>query len=227
MENYLRAGRTVAALIIVQMAGSYVVNFVLSAPLFEPAGFLETAASHARQIAESALLGIAMGGIWLAIAITMFSIVRRRSEPLALALIALATVCLAISVVEHMNVMSMLTLSEAYAKASVADREHFQLLRVSVAASRNWAHFTQLILSGCTMFVMYVTLLRFSLVPRLIPALGVVAVLLQVATVARPYFGESVVFPMLAPLGLTQLALALWLMVRGFRIFLATPLSSA
>jgi hypothetical protein len=52
-------------------------------------------------------------------------------------------------------------------------------------------------------------------------------VLLEVAKMERPYFGESVMFPMLAPLGLTQLALALWLMVRGFRIFPATPLSSA
>ncbi len=217
MENTLRAGRIVGALIFLQMAGSYVVNFVLETPLFDPAGFLHTAAPHATQIAVSALLGIAFGGIWLAIAVTMFAMVRRRSERLALTLFALATVCLAISVVEHMNVMSMLSLSEAYTNAAVADQGAFQQLKLVVAASRNWAHFTQIILSGCAMFILYVTLIRFAFVPRVIPLLGLAAVLLQITSVAMPYFGHSVVFPMLAPLGLTQLALSLWLLAKGFR----------
>jgi len=216
MKPSLRLGRLVGALILVQMIGSYVVNFVLQAPLFGTPGFLDAAAPHAGQIAISALAGIALGAIWLAIAIALFPEVSRLSQRLALWLFALAAICLATSVVEHMNVMSMLTLSEAYAKAGPADRGQFQLLRVVVGSGRNWPHFTQIILSGCTMFVFYLTLMRFALVPRVIPAFGLVAVLLQVAAVAMPYFGQSVIFPMLAPLGLVQLALVLWLLVKGF-----------
>jgi hypothetical protein len=40
-------------------------------------------------------------------------------------------------------------------------------------------------------------------------------VVLQIIAVSMPLFGHNVVFPMLAPLGLTQLALALWLLVKG------------
>jgi hypothetical protein len=216
METNLRTGRVVAALILLQMAGSYVVNFVLTAPLFGEPGYLEAAAPHAQQIAVSALLGIALGAIWLAIALAVYPIVQRASQRLALALVALATVCFAISVVEHMNVMSMLSLSEAYAKAGAANLEQFQLLKGAVSTSRNWAHFTQLILSGCTMFTFYITLIRFRLVPRVLPALGLVAVLMQISSVAMPYFGHSVVFPMLAPLGVSQLLLLLWLLAKGF-----------
>ena len=43
-----------------------------------------------------------------------------------------------------------------------------------------------------------------------------VAVLLQVTSVALPFFGQSVVFPLLAPLGVSQLILAIWLLVKGF-----------
>jgi hypothetical protein len=32
-----------------------------------------------------------------------------------------------------------------------------------------------------------------------------------------PLFGHEVVFPMLAPLGLSQLALALWLLTKGLQ----------
>jgi len=216
MAPTLRSGRFVGVLILLQMLGSYLVNFVLTAPLFGEPGFLEGAAPHAQQVAVSALLGIALGAIWLAIAITVYPMVQRHSQRLALVIFALASVCFAISVVEHMNVMSMLSLSEAYAKSGVAEREQFELLRGVVAMSRNWAHFTQLILSGCTMFAFYFTLIRFKFVPRALPALGLVAVLLQVISVAMPYFGHSVVFPMLAPLGVSQLLLALWLLAKGF-----------
>jgi len=217
MESNVRTGRFVAALILLQMLGSAAVNFGLQAPLFGTPGFLEAAAPHATQIGESALLGILLGAIWLAIAIAVFPIVRRHSESLALVLVAISTVVMATAVVEQLGVMSMLSASEAYAKADAVGREQFQLMRPVLSSLRNWAHFTQLILSGCTMFVFYLTLLRFSLVPKLIPALGFAAVALQIASVARPYFGLSVIFPMLAPLGVTQLLLVLWLFAKGFQ----------
>jgi hypothetical protein len=47
--------------------------------------------------------------------------------------------------------------------------------------------------------------------------LGLIASVLQVCGVAVTLFGNDVVFPMLAPLGLIQLVLAVWLMARGFR----------
>jgi hypothetical protein len=45
----------------------------------------------------------------------------------------------------------------------------------------------------------------------------VAAVVLQLVAVAMPLFGHSVVFALLAPLGVSQLVLALWLVARGFR----------
>jgi hypothetical protein len=35
--------------------------------------------------------------------------------------------------------------------------------------------------------------------------------------VAMPLFGQSIVFPMILPLGLSQTALAVWLIARGLR----------
>lgn len=51
----------------------------------------------------------------------------------------------------------------------------------------------------------------------MLAGLGLVDAVLQVCGVAMPLFGHEVVFPMLAPLGLIQLILAVWLMARGFR----------
>jgi hypothetical protein len=116
-----------------------------------------------------------------------------------------------------MNVMSMLSLSEAYAKADAANRDQFEALRIVVASARNWAHFIGLVIAGCTFFVFYVVLYRFALVPRLLAAFGLVAVILQITAVAMPIFGYSVLFILIAPLGVCQLILAIWLIVKGFR----------
>jgi hypothetical protein len=63
--------------------------------------------------------------------------------------------------------------------------------------------------------VFYGVLFRFSLVPRALAAFGLAAVLLQITAVAMPLFGHAIVFPMLMPLGLVQLVLALWLIAKG------------
>jgi hypothetical protein len=217
MEPASRAGRIIGALILAQMVGSALVNFVLTAPLFGEPGFLVNAAAYPRQIGVSVLLGLALGALAVAIAITAFPILRPHSPALALWFFALAVVSLSLAAIEQMNVMSMLSLSEAYAKASAADRAPFQALRGVVASARNWPHFLGRIFDGLTIFVLYLALFRSALAPRALAAFGMVAVLLQVTSLARPFFGLDVVFPMLAPLGLSQLILAIWLLGKGFR----------
>ncbi len=210
-------GRLVGVLILAQMAGGVLVNFVLAAPLFGSPGFLVSAAPHSVQIAVSVLLGLATGALSLAIAITVFPLFRRHAPGLALWYVALACVSLAAMVVEQISVMSMLSLSEAYNSASVAEREAFQGLRIVVASARNGAHYLGLIVAGSTIFVLYSALYRFALVPRSLAAFGMTAALLQIAAVAMPLFGYGVIFLLLAPLGVSQLILAVWLIVKGFR----------
>jgi hypothetical protein len=179
MEPASRAGRIIGALILAQMVGGALVNFVLTAPLFGTPGFLVNAPPHSQQIGVSALLGLTFGALAVAIAILAFPIFSRHSQALALWFFALAVVSFSIAAVEQMNVMSMLSLSEAYAKASAADRAPFQALRVVVASARNWAHFLGRTFDGITIFVLYLALFRSALAPRALAAFGMVAVLLQ------------------------------------------------
>jgi hypothetical protein len=215
MTTARNAGRTVGALLIAQGIGSFVTNFVLLRPAFAPPGFLVNAAPHAAQVGASATLGILIGALALAIAITVLPVFRKYSERMALALIALGTVALSLAAVENSNLMSLMSLSKAYA-ASGADPAAFEGLRGVVGASRNWAHFSHIAIGGVTFLLFYATLFRFALVPRALAAFGLLAVVLQLTSVTRPFFGGEVIFFMLAPLGLANLAVALWLLVKGF-----------
>ena len=210
------AGRVVGFLIVSQMAAGVLVNFVLEAPLFGAPGFLLAASAHSTQIGIAALLGLVAGGIFIAIAITVFPLVRPHSQALAICLVALAAVSLGLTAVENMNVMSMLSLSEAYSKAGAVDRQAFEALRIVVASARNWAHYIGLIVVGSTIFTLYAALYRSALIPRPLAVFGLAAAILQVIAVAMPVLGHGIVFVMLAPLGVSQLLLAVWLIAKAF-----------
>lgn len=59
MGTARRVSRMIGALILAQMVGGVLVNFVLTAPLFGAPGFLVNAAAHSQQIGLSVLLGLA------------------------------------------------------------------------------------------------------------------------------------------------------------------------
>lgn len=212
-----RAGRIIGVLIIIEMVGGGMVNSVLEAPLFGTPGFLVNAAPHSRQIALAVVLGLVTEALWVGVAVTAFPIFWQRARAMALWFVALAVVTLAVDVVENSAVMSMVSLSEAYTKASAVDRGQLRSVRLIVASARNWAHCLGRICDGATILVLYAALYRFALVPRVIAGFGLLAVTLMLAAVGMPLFGRDVVFPMLAPLGLSHLILAAWLMTKGFR----------
>jgi hypothetical protein len=215
MTDPRRAGRIIGALLLLQMFGSALVNFGLERPLFEPPGFLVDATLHASQIGLAALVGLVIETLWIGVAVTLFPFAFARARPLTLWLVALAGVCVAVAVVENGSVMSMLSLSNAYAAANGAERQYLESARVAVAAARNWTHFLARMLDGCTTFVLMAVFYRCALIPRALAACALAATVLQVVGVGMPLFGRPVNFLLLAPTGLTLLLVAAVLLVTG------------
>lgn len=217
MPTNLRTGRIVGALLLVQVAAGILLNFVFTAPLFGEPGFLINAAPHASQIAQSALLGIGMGLVSLAIACLLYPMLKPHSQPLALFYFALVTAGFALTVAENISVMSMVSLSKAYVAAGAAQDTLYQGLRIVVKETRNWTHYISLIVSGATLIAFYLAMFRFRLIPRLLAGFGLVACLAQVYAVSLPLFGQGVDFRLIAPLGICEILLGAWLILKGFR----------
>ena len=216
MENPRNAARTIAILLILQMACGPIVNFVLLEPVIGRGVFLENAAAHPLQIGIAVVVGLAMSAFSVGIAIAASPVLRQYSKAMAQWLLAIAVAAFALAAVENVAVLSMLSLSQAYAKADPADGHLLQTLAVTVTSPRIWAHYLGLIFAGSFAGVLYAALFRFALVPRALAAFGILASLLEIIGVAMPLFGRAVVFPMLAPLGLAHLALMIWLIAKGF-----------
>ncbi len=210
------AGRVVAALLLAQMIASPVVNFAMLLPIFSPPGFLVQAPAHATTIAVAALLGIGTGILSLAIAIATWPVLRRHGETAALWLFAAGIACLAASIAEQSHLLSMLSLAKTFAAANGADADVLRRIAAQASASRYTAHLVGLVAGGTFALAIYGASLRFALVPRWLAGFGIVAALLEIVSVSLPFFGEAIVFPLLAPLGLCHLALMIWLFARGF-----------
>lgn len=217
MASSPKTGRLIGFLLLLQVALAILVNFVFTAPLFGEPGFLLNAAPHASQIAQSVVLGLIMGLLGLAVASLLYPVFRQYSQPLALFYFALCTAGFALTVIENTKIMSMLSLSQAYAQAGAGQEALYQGLRIVVKDARNWTHFIGLLVSGVTVFTFYLTTFRFHLIPRPLAAFGVLAAMSQLIAIGMPLFGHDVDFRLIAPLGICEIALGLWLLVKGFK----------
>ncbi len=217
MPSDLKTGRIIGALLLLEVIAGILLNFVFTAPLFGEPGFLINAAPHASQIAQSVLIGIAMGLVSLAVASVLYPLFKRDMPSLALFYFALATAGFALTVMENISVMSMLSLSKAYAEAGATQEQLYQGLRIVVKENRNWTHYISLIVSGATLFAFYLALYRMRLIPRVLAGFGLAACVAQLCAVSMPLFGHDVDFRLIAPLGIGQIVLSLWLIFKGFK----------
>jgi hypothetical protein len=184
-----------------------------------PLGFLTGAAGISFRFRLAVLLLFIGGVIPIAIVIASWPIFRQYSYAMLLWLLTFAIANLSLQGTENANWMSMLSLSQEYARAGTGAGVVFEGLAGPVRASWKWAHYTHLLVVVSWMFLLFGFLYRYALAPRAMAALGMVAALLQISGITLPQFaGYSVGIPLLfgLPLGLIYLALSIWLMVKGF-----------
>ena len=162
MQAEIRTGRIVGGLLLLLIIGGILTNFVLTASLFGEPGFLVAAAGNAPKIALSALVGVAMGLVSIGVASLLYPVFRQRSQTLGLFYFALVVAGFALTVVENISVMSLLSLSQSYAEAGGAQPELYEGLKTVVKFARNWTHYISMIVSGCTLFVFYFAMFRLD-----------------------------------------------------------------
>ncbi len=217
MRSAKSVGRIVGVLLLVHVAAGLTVPFILLDPLIKPPGFLASAAGVPNQVRAAVLLLFVGSAVPVGMAIAAWPVFRRYSSAMALWLLALGVAVLSLQAVDNAHILSMLSLSQEYAKAGAAKLELFQGLAVVVAPARKWAHYTFLLVVVSWIFLLYSLLYRSRLVPRALAAFGLVASMLQIPGVTlRALFGYPPEMRLAMPLGPAYVALAVWLLVKGF-----------
>jgi hypothetical protein len=218
MKSAKSTGRTVGILLLLQLAAGLMLPFILIRSLVAGSpGFLTTAAENSFQIRAAVLIAFAGGALTVSLGITALPVFRRYGKATALWFLAVCVVSWTLDAVHGATVMSMLSLSQQYVNAGAAETGLYQVVGAVVASARRWAHLTQLLAIGGWIFVFYSSLLRFGLIPRALAALGIIGILLQFTGVTlMMLLGYPVIGEMAMPMLPIQIAVAVWLIVKGF-----------
>jgi hypothetical protein len=132
-------------------------------------------------------------------------------------LLALAVAGFTLQAVDNGALLSMLSLAHEYGKADPAKAELLEALSLAAGSARRWAHYSYLLVVGCWILLLYVLLYRFRLVPRALAAFGIAGSLLQISAVTlRALLGLAPLTVLAVPLAPAYVALAVWLIVKGF-----------
>ena len=212
-----RVGRTVGVLLLLHLAAGLMAPFIMLNHVIAPQGFLANAAGSPNQVRTAVLLLFVGSAMAIGIASTAWSVFRQYSSAMALWLVALAVASFSLQAVDNAHILSMLSLSQDYARAGTEKADLYQTLAVAVGSARKWSHYTFLLAVGSWIFLLCALLYRFHLVPRGLALFGLLGSLLQIGGVTlRGLWGYPPETRLAMPLAPAYLALAVWLMVKGF-----------
>lgn len=219
MQTSTNMSRTVGMLLFLHLAVGLMIPFILLQIVTSTGGFLANAADNATRVRIAVLLLTFGSAMAIAVSASAASVLQRYSPAMTYWLLALAIAGFTLQLVDNGRILAMLSLSQQYAAGGKANSELFQSLASIVGAARKWAHYTYLLVAVSWILLLFVAFFRFRLVPRLLSVLGIIATLMQIGGVTiRAMWGYPPATTLAMPLAPVYLALAGWLILKGFRV---------
>ena len=201
---------TVAILLSTGFTGS-----ILGAP-----DYLSKISANENKIITGALFQFIAAATSAGIAISLYPILRKYNEGLALGSVGFRLIEGVFYIVSALGLLSLLTLSQEYVKAGSPAASYFQILGALMLAVRNWAGFVFGVIAFCLGALMYYYIFYQSkLIPRWLSGWGLIGIVLLLSMTLLIMFGEEpsgMTLLLAFPIFLQEMVMAIWLIVKGF-----------
>ena len=212
-------GKTIGALLLIQVIIGVFIQFGVLGELFADPGFQVNGAELSLKVGFSVIPAILLGCFNILIGSILYNAFKQTSPVLTLFFLVFAGANLAISAFEFSAVMNMISFSKQYLAASAEQAGLIlEMLRPLILSTRNWIHFMGVGFSGAIVFMFYLLMYRGSTTPKFLSAIGMLAALIQLSTVTQPFFGNNPNTLMLVPIGLVQIVMPIYFMVKGIAV---------
>lgn len=190
---------------------------ILVAPATDPTFITSPAGSQ--QVTLGAVLELVNVFGCIACGVALFSVVRRVHEGLAIGYVTTRLFEAATITVGVISILALTTLQEQ--AAASGNGEALSPVAGALVAIRNWAMTIGPNMAGFNALMLGTALYRGRLVPRALPALGIVGAPILIAYVTASILGapvEGTMFQAVAvfPFFTWELVLGLWLTFKGF-----------
>jgi hypothetical protein len=221
MKSYRGNAIAAGVLFIICSAAAILSIVPLGASVTAPVDFAKLAANDNR-VVMTALIEFIWAASGMGIAIALYPVLRKFNPASALGSVVGRVVENVFIVVATLSLLVLLTVSQQAVAAGPAGLASATAAANLLLAVREWVHGFVMMIPFCIGSLLYnYVLFRSRLVPRWLSGWGLVAVVLSmVAAVYAGFtqeFGFTTVNNVLsAPIGLQEMALAIWLIVKGF-----------
>ena len=228
MDTYRRSGIVTGILFIAATAAGMLAMF--AQPVFNAPDYLTKISANEPTVLAAALLVFIMGWAGAGIGISMYPILRRHNEGLALGAAGFRIIEGALTCINAVLILLLVTLSREFIKAGPADLAQFQNLGTLLAEGRTWVRDVAALPAWCIgAFLYYSMFLKTRLVPRWLSVWGLAGITLTMAGSILVLFRQiahlsTVQMLMYLPAAVQEMVLAIWLIVKGFnRSAIASP----
>ena len=212
----------IVGLLFILAAVSAVAGLILYDPILNGPDYLINGSEHANQVVSGALLELILVVSAVGTATTMFPILRKYNETIALWYVCFRFLEAIIITVGVISVLSLLTLSREFVALGSPDLASFRTSGIVLHAIQDWTFLLgpNFMLGINTMMYSYI-FYKTNLVPKFIAILGMTGATLIFICALFVLFG---VFPQLSvwgallalPIAAYEMILAVWLIVKGF-----------
>lgn len=217
-----RTTAAVAGAFFILAAAAAVVGLALYGSLLHDARYVIDGSADT-QVRLGALMEVIVVIAVVGTAVTLYPIVRRQNEGVAIAYVAGRVIEAVIIAVGIISLLSVLTLRSSFAGATGAQADAAVVVARALVAVHDWTFLVgpSLAIGVNTVLLAYL-MLRSKLVPRLIPMIGLVGGPLIFASGVAELLGlyqQVSVWGGIAAIPVTawEMSLAVWLILRGFK----------
>jgi hypothetical protein len=190
------------------------------APILDAPDYLGEVYPNKTQVIQGMLIELMNDAAVIGIVVMLFPILKKHSEVMALGLVGFRFMEAALLIVSKVSVLSLIDLSQQFAQAGAPDQAYFQTLGDFALAVRYWANQMSTVFFILGALVFYVILYRSRLLPRFISVWGLIAVASLIAAnalgVPDPTQGFQPATVLYLAIFLSELLVAIWLIVKGF-----------
>jgi Domain of unknown function (DUF4386) len=197
---------------------SYAVGNGLIESLLTVPESLASISAHKVQMISGAVLIVLFHTLFnTGLAVAMHSVLQPQSKPLANAYLSAALVSTILLAFGAVFLLLLLPLSEEFVKAGAPSGSYFQALSLLCQKGNFFAYQIGMAIWGMGGLVLCFLLYQSLIVPRFLSIWGFLGYMIFIAGTLAELFGNAVGVMLSIPGGLFEIALSVWLIVKGFK----------
>ena len=214
--NTERTTATIVGVLYIVGTVAGFLSMVVTGGLLDAPDYLNVVAANASRPMLAALLVLVMGVALAMVPAMMFSILKRQNEALAIGYVVFRG---ALETASYLGVaicwLLLAVVARQHAEAGAAVASQFSGLGVLLVKAQDPIIAVQDIVFSLGALMFYYVLYQAKLIPRWISAWGIVAGILYLTAGLIAVFSANLV-PLLLPMALQEMVMAVWLIARGF-----------